>query len=172
MPEALAPELRNTVLEEIMQSLYVNTKQHNFKTLSEIIRANSKILRNSQSCVHFRGETYSVGDNSGRYPRPMNMLQSACKADMKLYVEELDKQEREKQFLRSYILNMFRASDQAADYYKLLPSPLHGIIRKYAMHFAPGEGKLSEQETQAFLDEHEKCADMLKARLTFNLIGI
>lgn len=172
MPDSLAPELRNTVLKEMMQSLYLNTKRHNFKVLADIVRANSKILRNSQPCFSFRGEVYSIGDNSNGYPRPMNLLQSACRADMKQYLLMVDEQEREKEFLRGYILKVFHISDQAADYYKLLPAPLHSIVRKYAMHFAPGEGKISEKASQAFLDENAKYGDMIKARLTFNLIGL
>lgn len=167
----IAPGLRKMVLEKLMDALYLNTSRYNEERLQGIVRRNSKALHNSQLCFTFKGENFCAATHEGRYPRPMNALQPFLKDEMKEFIEEREKQYREAQYLRGYILNVFSVSDQAADYYKLLPFPLHGVIRKFAVHFAPGEGMLLPDGIEQFLQQNDKYVTMLKTRVTFNLIG-
>lgn len=168
----LDPKLRFDVVQAIRQELYKKPRAKQFLDLTVLIQENSALHKNAQKCMSFNGKNYEYAKHEGKHPSPMNLLHRSLRARMRAYLQELVNLSREQDMALGYATKVLAVSDRVVDLYPLFPHTLHGVIRNYAQYFIQGEGKLSEPEISAFLLENDKYSQIMKSRMTYNLIDM
>jgi hypothetical protein len=170
--QMLDPKLRFDVLGEIRKELYKKPHAKQFLELTALIQENSALHKNGQKCMHFNGKFYEYMEHHGKYPNPVNLLHRTLKQRMRAYLQDVVNLSREQDMALGYATRVLAVSDRVVDLYPLFPHTLHGVIKRFAQHFIQGEGKLDGPEISAFLLENDKYSQLMKSRMTYNLIDM
>jgi hypothetical protein len=168
----LDPRLRFDVVAAMQKALYKQPRAKQFIVLATLIQENSAIKKNTQKCVRFNGEVLWYVKQDGRAPRPINQLDKTLKDRMRVYLTDRDALSREQEMTMGYARKVLAVSDRIVDLYPLIPHTLHRVLREYAAFFVQGEGKLCGPEISEFLIENDKYSQLMKSRMTYNLIDV
>ncbi|MBT7452185.1 MAG: hypothetical protein HN793_15210 [Rhodospirillaceae bacterium] len=161
---------RHEMLNRIITKIYTSSRGHRNKRIAKIIRANSLIHKNEQECFSFRSNTYEASDRKGAYPMPINLLDTSLKEEFIVFIGDGNALEEERNFVKGYIQRVMMMTEHLADYLKLMPDSTHPIVQAFKDDLAPGEGVLTEEEIENFLEQNEKYLNLLRNRMTLNLL--
>ena len=168
----LNPQLKAEMLATFKTALYQPTTSHLKKELFTLIQENSSLKRNNQNCFSFKGAIYEYGQIKGKYPRPLNLLDSSLRDRMKAYLKECSDVHHEQNLTVGYFQRLLLSTSNAADYFLLLPGALHGVIRKYERYLLDDESQFTEFQVTAFIQDNDKYVNAIKTRLTYNLLEV
>ena len=163
---------RLELLLQLDKALYHKAKTRQHHALCEIILANSRLHRNGQPYFTFEGELYAMKAPKGTFPRLINLLHRDLRGRFKDWLKQRDTLEEERTLALGYVQRIMALTDCIEDYYRLLPRNLAPTLRKVDRFFIQGEGKLSETEAQAFLQDNHKYILAMKSRMTMNLLDV
>ena len=165
------PAFRIQLMDQLVTRLYASSITHRNNRLHKIIRDNSLFHKNDQDCFSFKREIFAHADRTGGYPSPMNTLSPNLRGKVREYMRDVELTEIEQAHVRGYFQKVVGVSSRAADFKALVPSVLHSIINQFNDKCEPGEGVLSPSEIEEFIRQNDKYLEMVRTRLTLNLIN-
>lgn len=171
MANEINPSVRINILDSLMLKLYTSSNNHCKNRLHNLIKINSSIYKNNQQCFSFRRTVFQHAEHTGPYPSPINILAPAMRGEMKEYIQDVQRTEAERVLVKGYLQKVVGISHYMADYLAVTPTALHPPIKKFSDQCEIGEGTLTPSEIEAFIDNNSKYLDMVRTRLTMNLIN-
>jgi hypothetical protein len=165
----ILPTPYQTILRMCEQRLYHKSELSHKEILAEIVREN-RLVQESQSDVFtYKGEIYSpANDTSGR----ISLLHLSLQNRMEEWLQLVKDIKTEKDLVLGFLKSVMALTNRAADWYRLMPKPLHGILRDVEMALDPGENTLNDEQVAAFLQDNAKYIHLMKIRLTHNLLNV
>lgn len=165
------PAFRIQLMDALVARLYTSSMNHRKARLHKIIRDNSLFHKNDQDCFSFKREVFAFADRTGGYPSPMNTLAPDMRDRVREYMRDVETVRIEQEHVQGYFQKVVSVSSRAADYRALTPSTLHSTINQFSDKCEPGEGTLTTSEIEAFIRDNDKYLEMVRTRLTLNLIN-
>lgn len=165
------PEARSKLLAAVEEALYAKTRQRMLNTRMTLIRENSTACGNNQNGMSFKGKIYTYGKLK-KLEGPLNLTHKAMRDKVKAYIQSENDLQREQDIVLGYIRRVMLQSRYAEDLAKLLPDALHRTLSKLDRFFLLGDGTLTAEAAQLFLENNHKYSRMVKARLAYNLLDV
>lgn len=171
MSSRIDPKARLTLLEILEEHVYKRVRITLQNELGHIIRDNSFKHQNAHNVIGFKGHFYRYGPVIRSKEAP-NLCHPDMRDRMKVYLERQAKLEREVATVRGFFQNLLIRSDRLADYLRILPDSLHGLVNKMAPYFYRDEGTFTDEEVLAFTEDNQTYIDLLITRMTYNLLQV
>lgn len=167
----ISPSARIELIDALLKKLYNSSNLYRDKTLNQLIKDNSAIYDNDQLCFSFKNTIFQASDFRGKYPLPINKLAPIMRDSFRDYISFAEQTKNEKLLVLGYLQRLVTVSRRAADYSALMPKQLHYLINDIKLSLEPGDGLLTAAEIESFKQNNSKYIEMLKTRLTMNLIN-
>jgi hypothetical protein len=167
----IEPNARIELIDALVRKLYRSSTLYGNKTINKLIQDNSELHGNNQQMFSFRKTVFTTSDFTGAFPSPINTLSPTIREDVKEYLSFTEETNAEKCVVKGFLQRVVTSSHCAADYAKLTPTQLHSVIKQFSYGCEQGEGTLTEPEIAQFKHDNAKYLELVKTRLTMNLIN-
>lgn len=168
MSALLDPRLRQAIKLTIMQVLYGPYNERRHYMLADLVERNQRLQGNTYLFFTYKAERYSNGMIRGLTPR--NPLHPELHQEMQAWLdEETIRKEREDPMVNSYLSTVLASSDSFHDWMRLLPDAVKPAIQKLK-EYGDLPPRLSEEQVQQILTTNAACLDLMRQRMTMNLI--
>ena len=157
-------------LKDVLYAYLYSPVEKQFKDrLAKIIVKNTVLIKATHKSFVYRGEVYNM--DLSPLPRKANRLAPELEAEMDIYLEDKKTlNEREIPFVIGFITTVLNSSNDMHDYLALLPSALHPPIQRNITSCPCRTRHLSDEEVKAIRTNNEKLIDIIKGRMTTNLL--
>lgn len=157
--------IKNALYAYLYEPLH-KASQHK---LEEIIIRNTVLIKGTHRSFVYKGVYYTCEATPG--PRKANRLDPRMKGEMDKYLKDLEAvNDLEIPYVVNYINRVLNSSDDLQDYFHLLPDGLHPIVQKFISSCPCRHGHLSETEVEQITKENTKSLELMKIRMTTNLL--
>ena len=169
--EALShdPKIKQQIKDALYEFLYgplqLSFKQH----LDAIVLKCAKALNSQYLSFTYKGEVFAL--EGEKLPRRMNRLPDHLHSEMDSYLHDLaEVNEKEVPYVLGFITQTLNASNDLHDYFRVLPSAVHGPIQDLINSCPYRTKRLTDESVQDLLIRNAKSIHLTKCRMVQNLI--
>lgn len=161
---------KHNLVGEVHNTLYHKIEMKLRHDMDLIIQDNMKAHNTKSPFMMYRGHTYFHSKAPRLTMNPL-ILHRTLRNVMKEWLNQRAVLDEEQQIISTYLLAANSVCSCDDDLYKVTPEALHPIIRKLTArvmedHRLPA----ADHKINGFLDQNQKYMDVIKRRLTLNLI--
>jgi hypothetical protein len=131
----------------------------------ELIRKNSRLHRNEQNALGFRGKFYYVSNTPAG--GIANTLRPELRQEFKEMISRTDRLLEERETIRGLFQQILMTTRMVSEIKTILPESLHSQLPESL----PGNIK-TDVDLVAFKASHQEHLDIITRRITFNLLEV
>ena len=163
--------LKLQMRSEIYAYLYTRPFKELTAELDNIILHNMRFQGSHDAWISYKGVRYSDSNLLVHPPRLLPRLHKSLQPRMDAYLKDTDEVKAESEHVEACLTVVLNASKSLQDYYKMLPSSLHGPLKQFNwIDSIKPAYSLSEEAINVVQDKIADGVLLMKQRMVRNLL--